>query len=815
MRIFIVRITLCLLFFSASLYSTAQSNLLDIKDYSTINIDDYTDADLKSFYNKVSQLKMDEGGILSLLEQRGMPQSEMDKLKIRLQSLAILPSNNTGVNGNHNSVEAKRTVDSSAAKLPMRAINKDLSIFGAELFVKTSMLFEPNLRIATPSSYVLGPDDEVIVNVYGLSEKKYNLTINEEGEIYIPNVGPLFVNGLTIEEAAQKIKAKLAATIYRAIGSGQTKVQVSLGKIRSIRVTIIGQAEHPGTYTVSSLTTLYNALYLCGGPNENGSYRKIEIVRGNSVKKVADLYSFLVYGKQTDNVLLQEGDVIRIPYYSSRVEINGEVKRQGKFEMLENETLANLLQYAGGFKERAYKQQLYVTRIGQSNIELADVNADRFGAFATMPGDVYRVATLSDKISNKVTITGAVLRPGSYALSANLDLKQLVEKAGGLLDDAFTGSASVYRLNPNRTTSVWSFNLDSALKANAPLLLRKDDSLAIYSVYSFMEEQLVSIEGNVKRPAKMRWRQNLMLKDLLLYAGGISSQGDSARIEIARRKKSNHLNRGDFFETETFIIQADENNELSQNIALHPYDIVIVKNISGFIPQRTVMIMGEVQVPGRYGLQTSTDRISDVIARTGGFKNSADSNNVTIRRMVKSNFSIAEREALFQRLLNVSSDSLLFNSKLRNDIYKSYELVSVNLKAALKHPESVENLALEDGDILVIDKNSQLIKVSGEVYYPTILPINTSKSAKYYIKQAGDFMPDARRSGTIVIYPNGKAKSVKSFLFFRTYPNVTPRSEIYVPQKNKNNRAKVSTGEWALIVSALGIAANVIIATVK
>ena len=814
MKFFISGIAFLLLMLFCSVQGIAQVNLLDVNDLSNTKIDSYSDAELQAFYDKATALKLGEAEIYKIFKDKGLPDTELNKLKNRMVYItSAKPA------GNNTAAEPisddRRLYDSSAKKIPMQDINKDLSIFGAELFLRNSLVFEPNLRIATPSSYILGPDDEIVINVYGYSEKKYNLRVSEDGEIYIPNVGPLFVSGLSIEQATQKIKNKLAATIYRAINSGQTKVQLSLGKIRSIRVTVIGQAEKPGTFTVSSLTTLYNVLYLCGGPGNMGSYRSIEIIRGNEIKRVADLYAFLVQGNQKDNILLQEGDVIRIPYYRNRVKISGNVKRQGKFEMLDNETFDQLLQFCGGFDDFAFKAAVSVTRITDTEKKIIDLNAPRFSSFAINAGDEYFIEKLQNKFSNKVSISGSVLRPGNYELSPGLSVKELIAKAGGLSEVAYTERISVFRYNKNRLPSVISFNLDSAILINAKVFLQKDDSVSIHSIFDFKDNQVVSIEGNVRRPGTMQWRQNMSLQDLLLEAGGVKETGDSAIVEISRRLQTADVGTTNYAEAETFTMSITKDNNLTKDIILKPFDLVIVKNLPGFIPQRTVMVFGDVKIPGRYGLQKSGDRITDIIKRVGGFKASADSSSITIRRSIKSNLSITEREAIFQRLLNLNSDSIASNPKLRNEVYKSYDLISVNLNAALTKPSGSENLVLEDGDILTIDKNTNLVKISGEVYYSTIIPYKTNKDAKYYIKQAGSFTPSARKSGTLVIYPDGKAKSVKTFLWFKNYPEVTSRSEVFVPQKNKSNRNKIGPGELALIVSALGIMANVILAAIK
>jgi protein involved in polysaccharide export with SLBB domain len=635
--------------------------------------------------------------------------------------------------------------------------------------------------------------------------------VNEQGEIYIPNVDPILVNGLSIEEATEKIKYRLASSIYRAINSGKTKVQVSLGKIKSIRVTVIGQARKPGTFTVSSLTTLYNLLFLSGGPTPMGSYRSIEVIRGNKDKRSADLYDFLVDGDKGGNILLQEGDVIRIPYYKNRVTLSGNVKREGKYEMLDMETFGNLLTFSGGFTDDAYRGGVTVIRLTDTEKKIIDLPASQYDSFRVNGSDVYRVGKLQEEFGNRIVIDGSVLRPGAYELTPNTTVSDLVEKAGGVTPDAYTRSASIFRTSNNKLPTILSINLDSVLMHNQQVLLKKDDSLFVHSIFEFNDQNDVSVEGNVRRPGLVEWRENLTLHDLLLSVGGLTGSGDSTNIEISRRIRNADVDEANHNESEVFNVNIAADNDVQKRVYLQRFDMVVVKTLPGYSVQRSVLIMGEVKSPGRYGLKKSGDRISDVIKRTGGFKASADSTSITIRRSVKSNLTLDERERIFQRILNVNPDSLSENARLKDELYKSYDIISVDLKEALSNPESSSNLALEEGDILTVDRNTNLVKISGEVYFPTIVPYKPNKNLKYYVEQAGNFTPYARKSGALVIHADGKAESIKNFLWFRSYPSVSPRSTIFVPQKDKSNRAKLGTGELALIVSALGILANVII----
>lgn len=790
----------------------AQNSLFNLSDMSQVKIDDLSDEQLISFYNKAIEAGIKEPQLYQMVAEKGLPDAELTKLKQRIEALTAAKKLVVKDDSNTEKyADEPHAYDTSGRNLPIQKFQNDETIFGSELFTTNSLVFEPNLRIPAPAGYVLGPDDELVVSVYGFSEKKYNLTVNESGEIYIPNVGPIYVNGLSIEEATEKIKSKLAYTIYRAINTGKTKVQVTLGKIRSIRVTVIGQAKKPGTFTVSSLTTLYNMLYLCGGPTSMGSYRDIQIIRGNQLKRTADLYDFLEEGNQKDNIILQEGDVIRIPYYKNRVTITGNVKREGKFEMLDNETFSDLLKYCGGFTDNAYRGRVTVVRITDTEKKIIDLGANQFSSFKTNGSDKYIVGKLQDEFGNRIVITGSVLRPGPYQLTPDLTINSLIEKAGGLTRDAYTKRISVYRYLPNKMPTMFSVDFDSAIGLKENIFLHKDDSVAVHSIFEFQDSNYVSVEGNVRKPGIVPWRENISLRDVLLSVGGVSQFGDSATIEISRRIRNAKVDKANHLESRIFNINLADKNDAHQDVLLQPYDLIIVKSLPGYNPQRTVLILGEVKSPGRYGLQKSGDKISDVIERVGGFKASADSSSITIRRPVKSNLTTTEREKLFQRILNISPDSIAFHPRLKDELYKSYDLISVDLAKALANPNSSENLALEDGDVLTIDRSSNLVRISGEVYNPTIIPFKENKNLKYYVEQAGNFTPYARKTGALVIHPDGKAASVKHFLFFKFYPQVSPRSEIFVPQKVKNNRTKLGVGELALIVSALGIVSNVLI----
>ncbi len=805
---------ICVFFLFFSLRGTTQINSLNVKDLSSVHINEIPDDEIRTYYKKAVESGISEQNMYRLLLEKGLPQSEITDLEKRLTRMSLKASDTDGDGRSGEPTATDPTLKSrypnSEANIVPSQVNKgDSTIFGSELFTTSSLVFEPNLRIATPSNYILGPDDELAVVVYGLSEKSYNLTVNEEGYIYIPNVGPMYVNGLSIEEAGEKIKAKLGSTVYRAINSGQTKVTISLRKIRSIRVTVIGAAKRPGTFTVSSLTTLFNLLYLCGGPNDMGSYRTIELIRGNDPKRVADLYTFLLEGSKKDDILLREGDVIRIPYYKTRVTISGKVKRAGKFEMLETEMFNDLLRFAGDLSDDAYRASISLTRITDKEKILIDLDPGQFNNFKPKGSDAFFVGMLNDRFENRIYITGAVFRPGPYELRPGITLHDLLGKGGGIKEDAYRQRVNIYRKKNDLTPSMVTINLDSVLRQQTDLVLVKDDSVVVHSIFDFRGNLIVEIKGQVKKPGQFEWRENLTLRDVLLAAGGTNDFGDSARIEISRRLRNTDDSKINYDETKIFIIDLLNENNPSGDIILRPYDLVIVKKLPGYSSQRAVFVQGEVMSPGLYTLNKSGDRLSDVFKRTGGFKASADSSYVTLRRNTQNNLSGVEREKIFQRILN--NDSIVLNSGVQNDIYKAYDVISVDLAKALSFPESGDNLRLEDGDVITIRRNSNLVKISGKVYYPTKIPFKPGVGLNYYIGMAGNFMDNARKSKAVVIYPDGRLKSVSRFLFIKRNPSVVAGSEIYVPEKSRVNKNKPSIGELALVISALGIIANVII----
>ena len=789
---------ICLLAFNIC----SQAQVLGSENLTNVKVETISDDEIKGYYQKATAAGLTEDQAYQVLTNKGLPLTELEKLKRRIEAISGGAASNNTLLKKISTKNVPRVTNTDAARVPMETFSRDNTIFGSELFSASSMVFEPNLRIATPSSYILGPDDEVIIHVFGFSEQTYNLTVNAEGNIYIPNVGPLYVNGLSIDEALTKVKSKLGGTIYRAIGSGQTKVSLDLGKIRSIRVTVIGEARKPGTFLVSSLTSVFNLLYLCGGPSDMGSFRKIELIRDGRLKRTVDIYDFLTKGDLKDNVLLEELDVVRIPYYETRVTLSGEVKRQGKFELKADETLTQLLGYAGGFTDEAYKASVNITQLTDKEKKIADIASAAFASYKPQSSDIISVGRILDRYANRVNITGAIIRPGNYEIEENMSLQSLITKAGGLREDAYLQRGVISRLNDDMSPANVSFHVRNVINGTEIIQLKKEDFVSIGSVGEMKDKYVVSIEGQVHKPGDIEWRENLSLKDVIFLAGGFSDNANTLNVEISRRIKDATVEQAQFKQAEVIIV--DLKTGLSgkdKDVILEPFDMISIRSLPGYVQQRSVFVAGEVMSAGKYTLTSNTEKITDLVTRFGGFKSGADSASITLKRLGASGLSVQEKRDLYQRLMNISDDSLNNNTALKTELNKNYDIISIDLDAAIKNPAGTANLILEDGDYLSISRYSSLVRVAGEVYYPTLIPHSNGSKMKYYLKQSGGFTENARKGSAMVIYPDGQVKTVNKFLFFKSYPAVMPRSEIFVPTKNKSNRSKLGAGEWIAISS--------------
>ena len=791
---------------------SAQQKNISMQNISEIKVDELSDDQIKQFVAEFKTSGYSVNQIEQIAIQRKMPATEAQKLKARIQKLESITG--IGQGGEAQSSDRKYNDDQLQAKDKTTAMFESLEkkVFGAELFNNKSLTFEPNLKIATPVNYQLGPDDELIIDIYGYSEATHRLKVTPEGYIRIPLLGPVQVSGLTIEQARKKITSQLT-TIYSGIASGNTSVNITLGSIRSIKVNILGEVNLPGTYTLPSLATVFNALYASGGPNKNGSFRNIKVIRGGKTIATVDVYEFLVKGESKGNIRLMDQDVIKIGAYENRVELVGEVKRPAYYETTKNETLKELINYAGGFTDVAYTDRIKVTRNTAKEKSVADVPNEMFGMFNPKSGDVYEIGKIIDRYQNRVEIRGAVFRPGIYAIDNGLTLSKLIKKADGLKEDAFTSRAIIYRLKEDNSSEVLSFDVNEVLNGKNDILLKREDLIEINSKLALKEEYVITILGEVLRPGKYPFAENARVEDLIIAAGGLKENASRKKIEIARRFKTNGTSVEPSAAT---IISYEVNEDLKNNndLFLMPYDIITIYSTPGYVEQKNVKIEGEVNYPGQYTIASKTERISDLIKRSGGTSQFAFTDGAVLIRTKK--LTEAEKVIRAQKidaLVKQTKDTSRLKEIIDNEVGNLTSIVGIDLTKILKKPGSKADLLLEDGDLVSVPSTKQTVKVSGEVLYPVRIPYKGIKSYRSYVRGSGGFTQRALKNRSYIVYANGSAKATKNYVLFKIHPKVLPGSEIIVPAREE--RKKLTAVEVVSMTASLTTLAVIVISLLK
>lgn len=804
-----IRILLLILLLYITGTTVAQSIPSDLSNIRAAQI---SDQQLVQMLGQLKNAGYTIDDIYDLAVARGMNPIEAQALRTRADGIMQQVKKNQPILNTEKTQYQPfyRGLDTIATDILTAPENK-LKIFGAELFNKGKLTFEPNLRMATPKNYILGPDDEIVIDIFGYQEANHRLKITPDGNINIPYVGVIYINGLTIEQATNRIIDKLSKNGYSNINSGRTKVQISLGSIRSIKITLLGQVKKPGTYTLPSLATVFNALYSSGGPTDNGSFRNIQIIRNNTIVDTLDIYDFLVQGIQSHNIRLEDQDVIRIPTYTKRVTITGQIKREGIYEIKQGEHLTDILNFAGGFSDTAYTAAISVIQNTNTQKKVIDVSADSFATYIPKNADIYTIGKILDKYENRVQIQGAVFRPGSYEWKNGLTLLQLIEKAQGLKEDAFIKRGIITRLKPDLTPSYINFNIDDILSHNVPdITLQKEDIINIRSIFDLKEQFNVSIEGEIRTPAQYNYYEGMTLQDLILLAGGFKENASTTNIEIARRlKNGSPLNLDS---TTTSIIKigtAGDIFDMKIPIILEPFDKIVVHSSPSYFPQKTVKVEGAVLYPGDYSLATQNERVSNLLRRAGGLLPTANQEATYILRL-RDTAAINKRKQQLLKTLSTNKDSVV--NEFSDE--SLYDRLTLNLDKIKKQPGSSIDVFLVEGDILRIEKNISTVKISGFVYTPSIQPYEKGRSLKYYIDNAGGLTTAARKRGIHIIYPNGEARKVKKFLFFTTYPQVKPGSEIVVPKIVREKRG-LSTAEVISITTATASLATVVLVLIN
>ncbi len=814
------KIIFVLLLFICCNQSLRAQDLLKGKDLSQVKVDQLSDADIAKLKTQLLSAGMTIDQAEQMALSKGMSTTEFGKLKKRVEASGSGSNDGAGKLGSKTSNvrSSAEKIDNSSDSLDagnyMRPPSKPLInplIFGSELYTSISPSFEPNMKLATPLNYVLGADDQILVNVYGVQQYEGDLLVSAEGFITIPNVGQIRVAGLTIEAATQKIKTVMGNTVYGYLKSGGSKIAVTLSKIRSIKVLIIG-ANRPATYTLSSLSTVFNALYAAGGPTAFGSFREIELIRNNQIEKKIDLYKLLLQGDQSDNIGLKDNDVIRIPAYKKRIELQGQVKRPGYFEVLPSESFADILQFASGFTDTAYKASLKIFQQSDKERKVQDLVAADYSKYGPQSGDVFVISKILNRFENRVKITGAVSRPDAYQLSPGLTVADLIRKADGLMEDAFTGRGQIIRLQEDLTRSIVSFDIKKALAGDVShnTILQREDEVFISSILELRDSLKVTIHGEVRLPGKYEYVENLSLKDLILQAGGFTDAAFK-NIEIARLIKRDSITVTD--NRASTIINAEIGGDLSSvtaNIPLQAFDVITIRRKAGYTIPETVNVSGQIQYPGPYALSSRNERVSDILKRAGGYTPDAFPEGAFLKRY-RSEEEIQKSAEIAKNLSKNIQDSS--KTIIAQDITREYDKIPLDLLEIIRSPGSVGDLLLHAKDELFIPKYDGQVKISGSVLLATQVPFQRKNTMKDYINEAGGFSGDAWRKKAYIVYANGRAATTKHFLFFKFYPKVLPGSELVVPKKYE--KKSMSTGEIIGISSALASLAGVVIAILR
>jgi protein involved in polysaccharide export with SLBB domain len=830
----------------------------NLSNLSTLKVDNLSDAQIEQLIKRAESSGLTPSQLEGMAREQGLSPIEANKLRQRIMGLQKTTNPQSAQNTTSGLRESSGQTqgdlfDSLRRSDPYYDLTPfQKKIFGYKLFHNRDLDFNPSLNIPTPQGYIVGSGDQLLIDVYGASQESFDVNVSPEGRILIPNVGSIQVGGASIEAATSRLKSSLGRIYSGLLGSNpNTFIQVRLGNIRSIKVSMVGELSRPGTYTLPSFASVFNGLFAAGGPNENGSFRNIQVYRDSRLVATVDIYEFLSKGNSQSNITLQDNDVVIVPPVQARVEVVGPVRREGFFEVKPEDTLSDLEVYTGGFTSQAYKERQTIRRIENNERKVIDVSREDFNSFNPKDGDEILIGETLDRFVNRVQVSGAVIRPGEYALENGISVKNLIERAQGLKPEAFLNRATLFRTSEDLTLAAMPLDLKGIMDGTqADVQLKNEDLLFIPSRYDIQEETYVKISGEVNIPSTYPYATSMTVGDLILQAGGLLQSASNSSIEIARRVRD--ASSGKLAELFTISINPDlKLSEEESRLPLMPFDHVFIRKSPGFEREKLIKVEGEINYPGEFAISSANERISDVIKRAGGLNQFAypkgaslvrrtvyfkdvtpeeiqEKNIRAIREKVdpERNLHLNQAELLlFERLdgkinaieekklieeqkkilenlnKNSISDSLSRDSLFNKVRFKKQDVIGINLEEILRNPGTGEDLILQEGDILRIPKELQTIRMVGEVLMPTTARFVRNNNLRNYISQAGGFTEEARKSKTYVIYANGDARRTHSLLMIKFYPPIEPGAEIVVPKKPQ--RERLSTAAWLGIASSL------------
>jgi protein involved in polysaccharide export with SLBB domain len=829
-----VFLSLCFLLLT-SIIVLAQSggNLLAGKDLSTIKVDALTDVELAQIQAQLKQSGVSIDMVESQAIAKGMSPGEFAKLKARLANVKGGSKSTSPLTKKTVKKTTDNAQDTTEQDFFIESKINPL-IYGSELFAN-SQGFKNSENVATPLNYEVGTNDVLKLVVYGVQEYSADLDVSKEGTVLIENVGRIKVAGLSIEAATTRIKQQMGNTAYPSLRSGESKMALTVGDTRTIQVTIIG-AQRSGNYNVSSLSNVLSALTMAGGPSEIGSYRAIELIRDNKVVKTFDLYAFMQNGDQSQNMGLKDRDVIKVPPYKGRIEIKGQVKRPGIFELNATESFKQFLQYAGGFDDTAYTAWVKVIQKNDKEKAVKDLAQNQFTSYQPQGGDIIQVSKILDRFQNRVKLTGAVFRPDVYELTEGMRISDLVQRADGLREDAFIGRAQLIRLKPNLLKELVTVNLFKALQKdpNENILLQREDELYINSIVDLRDSLTVDLLGEVRSQGRFNYVDSMTVKDLILMAGGFTFAANK-QIEVARLVQYGDRVTDNQVAT---ILRTEVNGDLSfnsgqENFVLQPMDVVTITKKVGYTNPEVVSISGQVQNVGKYTLSTRVERVSDIVKRAGGLIGEAYGEGAYIKRSryqidtLKSDESKTSIEEAYNKkfkaqqaeekqnltaILNPSNANGMDNQtsaleaqnqkkknlkdtldilfkELNEDTYQ----IAIDINKIIQKPGSELDLVLRDKDEIMIPKTDNRVKISGGVLRPTNIVYREGLTIGECISAAGGISEYAKRGRAYVVYANGKSSRTKHLGLFRLNPKIKPGSEIVLPETNEKKDKPLTT----------------------
>lgn len=707
--------------------------------------------------------------------------------------------------------------DTTAMLEKLLAEKRKKKVFGRDIFNNKDLTFEPNMNIATPQNYILGPGDAVYIDIYGASQKTIESTVSPDGEVTIEGFGPVQVSGLTVAQANARLRSTLGARY------SSSKIKLTVGQTRSIMINVMGEVKNPGTYTLPAFATVFHALYMAGGTNDIGTMRNIKVYRNNRLVSVVDIYDYILNGKLTGNVRLADNDVISVGPYDCLVNITGKVKRPMYYEMKRNESVGTLLKYAGGFTGDAYKKSVRIVR--KTGREYSVYNVDEFdmSAFHLADEDSVSVDSILPRFSNMVEVKGAVFRPGMYQVGGDINsVKTLIEHADGLREEAFTARAVMHRMKKDRTLEVVPVDVEGILDGTVPdIPIQNNDVLFIPTKQEMMEEQTITIHGEVQYPGIYRYADNETLEDFVLQAGGLKQTASTVKVDVSRRIVSPKALTTDsvIARTYTFALKDGFVIDGTPGFKLMPFDEVYVRKSPGYYKQQNVVVEGEVMFSGTYTLSKKNQRLSDLIKSAGGVNDRGYVAGARLERKVNES-ERARMEAVLKKAKEEAEQMEIEAAKENKKIdlkdsekIKKFEIpefysVGIELDKALANPGCDADIVLREGDKIIVPQYNGTVKINGAVMYPNTVGFQKGKKAKYYINQAGGFSEKAKKSQTYIVYMNGTIAKVSQ--------NAKPKPgcEIVVPEKEINKMTiaeKMTIGtSVASIATMIATLANIL-----